>query len=431
MSQVCVKQAPRKTFIGSFGAFIQAKQKRKKENKMNEIKKETNTGSFLAVLGVMAAFLVSQNAFIINPALSSLAAEYPNMPYSSILLLSTIVTLFAMPFSIIGGIVVGKKAKYKTICCLATILVFAGGLAPYFVKPYTAVLVLRIVVGIGTGLMVPLGNALVMRLYTGQKQANLLGLGTSVMNIAGIVYQIIAGIVCAVSVNYTWLLYLFMIIPFFLMLFFLPEPEKIVTQTAEAHGKKTKLPITVYIVSLAYGTLFMMYYPLLLNMSAIVEGEGLGTAALAGTILSMYSIGGMIAGFAFGLVMKALGRKWTIPVCLVIHVLALGICYYAKSPVILMAGVIVTGITIFTIWPAVMTDFTATLPQESVAGAGGIFSAVLSFGGFLASPFVGVVQSLTGVMNPRMPILAGTIGAIGLACVWIFTKVAKIKNQSA
>jgi MFS family permease len=413
-----------KALIGRFEALVQVKQEREKEKEMSEVKRETNAGSFLAVLGVMAAFLVSQNAFIINPALSSLAAEYPNMPYSSILLLSTIVTLFAMPFSIIGGIVVGKKAKYKTVCCLAALLVFVGGLAPYFVKPYIAVLILRMVVGIGTGLITPLGNALVMRLYTGQKQVNLLGLGTSVMNIAGIVYQIIAGIVCAVSVNYTWLLYLFMLIPFFLMLF-LPEPEKIVTQTTEAHGKKTKLPIAVYIVSVAYGALFMLYYPLLLNMSAIVEGEGLGTAALAGTILSMYSIGGMIAGFAFGLVMKALGRKWTIPVCLITHVLALGICYYAKNPVILMAGVIVTGITIFTIWPAVMTDFTATLPQESVASAGGIFSAVLCFGGFLASSFVGVVQSLTGSINPRMPVLAGTIGTIGLACVWIFTKIAK------
>ena len=44
----------------------------------------------------------------------------------------------------------------------------------------------------------------------------------------------------------------------------------------------------------------MVNYPLLVNMSTIIITDNLGDAASAGVVLSMFTVGGMIAGAIFG-----------------------------------------------------------------------------------------------------------------------------------
>lgn len=100
--------------------------------------------------------------------------------------------------------------------------------------------------------------------------ANLMGIGATAQSVTGTLVQFLAGVVCAVNVHLTWLVHLYLAIPLIGILICLLEPEKQENAKEVQEVKKEKT-----------------------DMSAIVTSNGLGTAAVAGTILSGYTIGGM------------------------------------------------------------------------------------------------------------------------------------------
>lgn len=385
------------------------------------------------MLGVLPVFLIIQTPFIINPLMSALSKVYgaEGISYSMVLMLSTITSLVQVPFAIVAGALAGKHMKFKTISILSCIMALIGGLGPFFFHSYYAVLICRAVLGIGTGMAGPLANALVGRIFSGDRAASMQGIGTTIMNVSGVVFQALSGYLCVKNLNYAWLVNLILVIPIVLMAFFLREPEPDAAPDAAAEEKhaKVKMPAVVWWMSIAWGLLFMVYYPFLLNMSTILVGEGIGTAATAGTVQSLYSIAGMVAGVTFGKLYKSLG-KYTLTFCLIIQVVGLVIGYFATNAALMMVASFATGFAIFTIWPAAITLFTKAVPSKGLAMAAGIWSACLGLGGFLSSAYVAIVSSVTGSDAPRMPILVAVFVTAVLAVFWSIGSIRDKSNQN-
>lgn len=375
----------------------------------------------MSTLGILSVFLIAQAAFIVNPALSGFAKQYPDVPYSAILMISTLPSLLIVPASLFSGAVAGKKLSYRTMCLLSCVLTLISGIVPFFIRSFPVIIASRIVFGIGNGLSMPLGNALIMRLINKDKVAGLLGAGTLMQNLTGVIIQNIAGIVCAANINATWLCHLFLAIPLLLVLFFLPEPNTEDEKQPEKTAPKQRLPLFVYLMSAAYGLGFAVYYPLLLNMSSIIEQEGLGTAALAGTILSMYTIGGMLSGALFGLFYKLCKNK-TLGISLILWVAFLALGYLASNVILLMISALITGFAIFTVWSAAMIDFNNYVPSEQVTAASGVWVAMLNIGSFLSSIYAGLVASIAKNDDPRLPVLVGAVISAVLFTAWLLGK---------
>ena len=93
----------------------------------------------------------------------------------------------------------------------------------------------------------------------------------------------------------TNLAHLLGIISLVMVMFMLPEPKK----KEEAVAEKISIPPAVYLLSVLFGIAMMLNYPLLVNMSTIIITDNLGDAASAGIVLSMFTVGGMVAGAIF------------------------------------------------------------------------------------------------------------------------------------
>ena len=153
----------------------------------------TNVGAG-AMLGALSLFLVSQAAMLVNPALSSLAEKFPDVPFTSIQLASTLCSLMYVPTNIISGMISGKKIKYRTMALISLIVTTVGGVLPFFVgSNWNSVLACRALLGIGAGLGFPLGNAYIMQCFEAKKAASLQGLGSLTQNLAGFAFSTIAG----------------------------------------------------------------------------------------------------------------------------------------------------------------------------------------------------------------------------------------------
>ena len=100
----------------------------------------------------MSAFFINNVPMIIYPAIHSISAMFPEVPLSTMTLVSTMTALMTVPFSIIAGALAGRKVRYRTLTVLSAALIVAGGVAPYFNSGLYFILVSRVVAGIGVGL---------------------------------------------------------------------------------------------------------------------------------------------------------------------------------------------------------------------------------------------------------------------------------------
>ena len=69
----------------------------------------------LTLLGILPVFALAQSVQAINPALQSLSEYYADIPYSVVLLLSSIVSLVVIPVSSASGALAGRKASYRAL----------------------------------------------------------------------------------------------------------------------------------------------------------------------------------------------------------------------------------------------------------------------------------------------------------------------------
>ncbi len=379
--------------------------------------KKNGCADLKIALGVMPAFMGMQTLFIMNPAIAGMAELFPHIPYSTILLLSTMPLVVSVPITILCGSLVGSRFRYRTMTILGFLLLIVSGAIPYFLQDFYVILFSRAIFGIGIGIATPLGNALVAQFWKGEKAARMQGAGTVLMNLSGVFFQLLSGVVCAVNPRLVWPLHLILLVPFIFALVFLPEPDSADRSASKAPKQTRPLKPVVYIESISFGVIFMFYYTMLLNMSTILTEEHIGNSATAGTILSMYTIGGILSGLVFSRLYKAAGR-FTIPICFVIWIAGMAAaCWSASVPVLIVATGL-TGLAKFLLWPAIISDFSKIMPPSDIARATGWYLAWMAFGGFMASFLIGAVFRITGNPDPRLPLRIGLAAMVLLCGLW-------------
>lgn len=380
--------------------------------------------SGMMVIGVLAVFLLGEAQFIMNPALAALGGEFPEIPFSTISYLATIPSLIAVPMGVISGFLIKKGLGYRAQVIIASAIMIIGGVIPFWVHSFPVWIACRILFGIGFGVCVPMSGTLAQRCFSGEQAARVQGWGATAQNLGGVVLQMASGIVAAKSVNTVWLVHLILIIPLILVMFTIPEPED---DTAAADSSATKssqgLPAMVYIKSIGFGVMFMCMYPFLTGISAILANDNIGTAAVAGTINSAYTVGGMIAGVVFVALFKGLG-KWCMPVMYVLMGAALLVAYVTYSTIPFIVVGVLMGLFVFILWSAHITEFGQKVSPADMAMASGIFVGVTNLSIFLSSPFVGIIGRVLGD-NPRMPLMAGGIGTLIVGAIYVLTTLGK------
>ncbi len=377
-----------------------------------------NKNNKFGSLAILSIFFLMPGGLIINPALQDLAQKFPQIPYTIVLMLSTLPSLTVVPSTLISGAIAGKKVKYKTILMIASTLFVVGGALPFFMSNFYVILITRAFFGIGVGLATPLGNALVIGLFDGKERVKMMGLGTLVLNLGSSIFFFLGGYVCAINVNYTWFVHLVGLIPMLLIMKYLPEVEIVDEETKG----EIKLPVGVYGIAGVYGLIFLLVNAMILNMSTILISENIGTAAAAGTILSMYTVGGIIGGALFAGVYKITG-KFTIPIALLFLGVSFTIVNYSQSIIMMTIGCTLLGVALFIIWPAVIIEVGHISPLNASAMGSAIILAVTNFCGFLSSFYIGLVNQITGDSSARLPIFVGMVTIFFITIVWGMIKV--------
>lgn len=361
-----------------------------------------------------------------TPALASIGAAFPDVPFSTIVLIATLPSLFCIPSSLLAGRLAGSVMKYRTIVILAAGINVIAGVAPFFMHSMTGILVCRALFGISSGAVYPLVPGLVFAYFLNdQQRANYTGAAYMCMSIGGVVFQMLGGILCTYKWNYTFLVYLIGIISFVLITIFMPEPERRTSASGEEIKVKYHIPVKVYGMALLGLCLFILEYPFLTGMSSLVMAETLGSPAVAATIVTMFSVGAVILGSTYGFFYKYF-KKYMFSFGMAIFGIGYLILLATQSVAAYMVSGFCVGYGVMCLINSLNMWAGKAVEKEVSAFAISIIQAIFSLGGFLSGFVVAFITNLFHATSIKFPYLYGLI-VIVVAFV-IYTIVATMKK---
>ena len=372
-------------------------------------------------IALLAVYFAANVIFIMSPAMNAIATElYPDLPYTSVLLVSTISSLLMIPGSLVAGAALGK-VKFKTMALISMGGIIIFGMLPYFIRPLTAVYVFRGIVGFCIGLGFPLQSTLALQLFNDKERPRALGFATVSLSVGSIVFMVVSGMLADQNAAYPYLFHAILLIPLILVMTMLKEPsaeDKVETVEAPSQVPETgKMPPYAIFTAFMFAVVFFAFYPVLLNMSSVCANENIGGATVAGILLALYTVGNCIGGFIFEPLHRFAG-KLVVPIGLVFWILGTACFAFGHSVPLIIIGVLLSGTAVQTVWPGTVNTYSEYVPKNKQSMAVAIFVSGMNIGCFLTTYFIGAVANITGDTNPRLPIFYGFFIVLIFGAVW-------------
>lgn len=345
----------------------------------------------IGTAAIMSLFLISMGITVVTPAMATLGEHYQGKDVTWI---STLPTLFIVIGSMIAGNIMGKKMKYRTLAILSSLLYVVFGCLPALFDNYEGMLVCRAIFGLGAGLMSPLGNALIIGNYKGQKQASLLGYGTLFMNGGGIVLQMLGGALAEINWQLVFWGHAFGLVGL-VMAFFLPEPDAPEAPAGDQPQQKEKLSKMAWVIAILFMIFNVLNYPVMMNISTLFEIRDAGGAVVAATGLSLYTVAGCVAGFVFGAIFKV-AKRWCLALGYLLCAAGAFCIYVGTTAPVMIAGLMLIGFGFSIIMPAFFAWVgIVTTPATTAVGIS-LSLALMNFGGFLSSFWLKFLKAIFG-----------------------------------
>jgi MFS family permease len=188
---------------------------------------------------------------------------------------------------------ISKLLKTRTIAILGLVMYVVFGAGAFFAKSLGVLLVLRALLGVSVGLIMPLSTGLLSYYYPPEKQAGLMGLSAAMNQMGGVVATLLAGLLANIEWNYGFLVYLLGVLALVLVVLFLPN-ERLASKGSNL-SMKTLLRFHPSVV----GMLLVMICFFVFPTNFAIAAKGL--ANLSGNEITLIMVGLDVVAFLVGL----------------------------------------------------------------------------------------------------------------------------------
>ncbi len=345
--------------------------------------KLTYTILSISVLTVMAGAAIA-------PALGIIKEHFAS--YSDLLIqlivsvpaLLIICTTFAFP-------ALCRVAKTRTLALAALFFYILTGTGCYFVDNIWVLLGLRAALGVCVGIIMPLSTGLLAYYFPPQEQARLMGLSAAMNQFGGVVATLLSGFLAGISWNWSFLVYLLGIIPFALVVAYLPN-EQISTKNSR-NTLESLIKFHPSVIGMVLVMILFFVYPTNFALTARQNPH----LSIGGITLIMVGLDAvaMIAGMCFGKMMNSLSRqmKYIAPLC---FLFGYGFLSIGSELVWLLAGSAFIGIATGLGVPYLNTIASIKGGRNASTTVMPLISAALYMGQFI-SPLV--ISPLSRLIN--------------------------------
>ena len=185
--------------------------------KINVSKKVTATILSMSLLTVMAGAAIA-------PALGIIKAHFNQ---ANDLLVQLIVSMPALLIIVTNlfFLAISRRLRTRAIATTGLLLYVIAGAGCFFVDDIYVLLVMRALLGISVGLIMPLSTGLLAYYFPPEEQARLMGLSAAMNQMGGVVATLLAGLLATIEWNYAFLVYLIGLIAVVMVWLWLPDEQ--------------------------------------------------------------------------------------------------------------------------------------------------------------------------------------------------------------
>jgi MFS family permease len=353
--------------------------------------------------GIMAISATQSAIVVLGSALGSIVAAFADTG-ADLTLIQLIITTPSL-LGIIANSVAGAlsvRINKRTIAIIGIVSILFGGCMPYFI--HSSILQLMFFaafIGIGAGFTTPVVTPLVADYYPKEKVGGMVGRAASANFLGAMLLTLLCGMLARNQQNwyFTYLSFLIMV-PILVMVLMMParSPAEIEARTRPARDKpKAKLSVVVAVIpNLFTGFAFMGLATVFMTNIALYFAEtGLGDAGMAGIANAMQFAGGIVMGFIFVPVAKAL-KKYIFAFVFLLDACALFAITLMPDIFVSIGGSFVAGACLGMFFPSSFMNIASKVDGVYLGFTSGVFMSCANLGSFMSPVIITPIANALG-----------------------------------
>ena len=360
-----------------------------------------------AILSVSLLTIMAPTA--VSPALAAIKEAFQGISETEAKLVLTLPTLM-MPLGLVAAKLTERFDK-KKILLVGMFLFLVFGVGGGFVDDFKVLIAMRVMFGVGIGIMTPLSTSLIFDFVSDTNRRNkMMGYQGAVNQLGGLIFMALSGVLANISWRYSFLCYAFVVVSILMTLMFMPSIPPMKKQAA-ATGKKEPFDWKIYPLAFFAMMIFVCFFVVNTDLALFMVHENLGDAQDCGFALSVMRIPAIFAGIMLGWLMKNL-KDWTVTIATLFMAAGYFVIAEAQSYNMIMTGCLIIGIgggvsipPLFTFVPRIVT------PRQRTLGVA-IVSMVAQLGQFVSPFYTNLFGTGTDSESLRMRFIVATVTTV-------------------
>ncbi len=342
---------------------------------------------------ILSVFTVSAGATAAT--LPLMMQSFPNISSTTIELLMTIPSLGIIIFTPISNIVADFISVKRTIL-LGLLLIFIGGIIPAVTMNFPLIFGSRIILGLGTGLLMSFSQSLIVQMYQGSAQQKMLGLASVFQGLGMFVMTYAAGVLLNGGWQMSYWVYLIVVPIIALVAVYVPKAAgHVETSSQDEPASSKKVDGKIWMLALLAFMFNATFAFISIKFAMLVVSRHYGTAADASTLLGLMAFAMAAGGFVFMYIQKH-WFKFTSAIGLGFATVSFLLLSISHSLFLSAIGVILVGISVSIFMASMIANINRMTSAKQVAFSTSVVMTCANVGTLLSPYFAKLISNVFG-----------------------------------
>lgn len=385
--------------------------------------------TLIAIWSVSA--LTSLPGLAVSPILGDLTKIFPKATDLDIQMLTSLPSLLIIPFVLLGGKLT-EKVDFVRILQIGLWLFAVSGVLYLLSNKMWQLIVVSALLGIGSGLIIPLSTGLISRYFVGAYRVKQFGLSSSITNFTLVIATAITGYLAEESWHLPFIVYLLPLVSIMLIGHLKTNRPESVSATSsqsiraaelaaiDTGGSKYGIHIRHLIQLMAfYGVTTYIVLAVIFNLPFLMEKHHFSSGN-SGLMISLFFLAITVPGFCLDKIVGYLKERTKLYSLLAIG-LGLLLIWIAPIEWLIIPGCILVGLGYGVIQPMLYDKTTHTaLPQKTTLALA--FVMMMNYLAILIYPFlVDFFQKLFHTQSQEFPFVFNLLITVA-AFFWAYLR---------
>lgn len=184
------------------------------------------------------SLVVNLPGLAITPVLSNIKHIFPSSSELEVQMLTVLPNLFIIPFVLLSGKLSVSRSKIMLLILGLTVYILSG-IFYFFARSMTELIMISCLLGIGSGIVIPIAAGLIADYFTGKYRMKQLGIKSGIANFALVLATLAVGVLAKENWRLPFVVYLTPVIPLLLAPFLRPKHYGGVKVSVQSGNKRS------------------------------------------------------------------------------------------------------------------------------------------------------------------------------------------------